>query len=179
MKNCPKCDVEHHKPGIFCSRKCANSKVWSIADKQKKSAALLGKISPNKGNRYSLSKEVLLNRSRLTKITNELKIASLPWEKLSRIGKRKRLLGEQNNKCSICGIPSIWNNRPLTLQLDHVNGNHADNSKENCRMICPNCHTQTDTFGSRNASAAGKLKMSEAGKKTINKLNGTGLRART
>ena len=35
------------------------------------------------------------------------------------------------------------------LQLDHINGNHNDNRLENLRIVCPNCHTQTDTFGSK------------------------------
>ena len=37
MKNCPKCNIEHEKTGKFCSRKCANSRVWTKDDKDKKS----------------------------------------------------------------------------------------------------------------------------------------------
>lgn len=54
-------------------------------------------------------------------------------------------------ECSICGI-SEWNNMPLSLQLDHVNGNNKDNRIENLRLLCPNCHSQTDTFSERNAT---------------------------
>jgi hypothetical protein len=54
------------------------------------------------------------------------------------------------NKCSVCNIPPEWNNKPLTLQLDHINGDHFDNRVENLRLICPNCHTQTDTYTGRN-----------------------------
>lgn len=49
MKTCPKCNCTHLKNGIFCSRKCANSRVWSIEDKLKKSKANIGKIPHNKG----------------------------------------------------------------------------------------------------------------------------------
>jgi len=56
------------------------------------------------------------------------------------------------NKCSVCKLPPIWNNKPLTLQLDHINGDHFDNRVENLRLICPNCHTQTDTFTGRNTA---------------------------
>lgn len=41
MKPCPKCGIEHEKPGKFCSRKCANSRTWTEADKKKKSNAVL------------------------------------------------------------------------------------------------------------------------------------------
>ena len=44
MKKCPKCNVDHVKPGIFCSRKCANSRNWTESDKLKKSIANKGNI---------------------------------------------------------------------------------------------------------------------------------------
>lgn len=52
-------------------------------------------------------------------------------------------------KCAICGI-SIWNNKTLSLELDHINGINNDNRLENLRFLCPNCHSQTSTYGSRN-----------------------------
>lgn len=51
--------------------------------------------------------------------------------------------------CEVCGI-SAWNNKPLTLQLDHKNGNSDDHRLENLQLLCPNCHTQTDTWCGRN-----------------------------
>lgn len=49
-------------------------------------------------------------------------------------------------KCDICGIDGIWNNKSLILQLDHKNGDNHDNRIENLHWLCPNCHSQTDTF---------------------------------
>jgi len=49
-----------------------------------------------------------------------------------------------------CGNKGIWNNNPLTLQLEHKNGNNTDNRIENLEYLCPNCHAQTKTYGSKN-----------------------------
>lgn len=43
-------------------------------------------------------------------------------------------------ECSECGI-SMWRNKPLILQLDHINGDNRDNRIENLRLLCPNCHS--------------------------------------
>jgi Zn finger protein HypA/HybF involved in hydrogenase expression len=65
---------------------------------------------------------------------------------------RARLIeeGVLQNVCSECGIGPKWNGKTLSLQLDHINGIHRDNRIENLRILCPNCHTQTDNFGSKN-----------------------------
>ena len=61
-------------------------------------------------------------------------------------------------KCSECGI-SEWNNKHLVLQLDHINGDNRDNRVENLRLLCPNCHSQTETFCGKNRgnSAGGQF----------------------
>lgn len=50
-----------------------------------------------------------------------------------------------NSKCSECGIVE-WNNAPISLHLDHINGINNDNRIENLRFLCPNCHSQTETY---------------------------------
>lgn len=52
--------------------------------------------------------------------------------------------------CSICNQGLTWNNRPLTLILDHINGNNKDNRIENLRWVCPNCNSQLLTTNARN-----------------------------
>ncbi len=52
-------------------------------------------------------------------------------------------------KCAICNNIGEWNNQKLVLQIDHINGVNCDNRIENLRFLCPNCHTQTQTYAGR------------------------------
>ena len=51
--------------------------------------------------------------------------------------------------CSECGLGEEWNNKKLVLQLEHKNGKRNDNRVENLCFLCPNCHSQTDTYAGR------------------------------
>lgn len=53
-------------------------------------------------------------------------------------------------KCKICHNTGEWMKEKLSLQLDHINGIDDDNRLTNLRFLCPNCHSQTKTFGSKN-----------------------------
>lgn len=56
--------------------------------------------------------------------------------------------GIKKNKCEICGI-SEWNHKPIACQLHHKNGNNKDNRLENLQILCPNCHSQTDSYAGK------------------------------
>lgn len=58
--------------------------------------------------------------------------------------------GLLENKCCVCGCLPLYNGISLTLRLDHINGKPNDNRIENLRILCPNCHSQTDTFCGKN-----------------------------
>ncbi|MGW5395209.1 HNH endonuclease [Streptomyces sp. NPDC003952] len=48
--------------------------------------------------------------------------------------------------CARCGTPPLWRGRPMTLEVDHVNGDWSDDRRENLRLLCPNCHATTRTW---------------------------------
>lgn len=64
---------------------------------------------------------------------------------------KKRLINEglKEHKCEECGI-THWNGKIAPIELDHVNGNRYDNRLENLRILCPNCHAQTETYRGKN-----------------------------
>lgn len=64
---------------------------------------------------------------------------------------KNRLLKNKivENKCSICNIEE-WNDKKINTELDHIDGNRTNHKLENLRMLCPNCHSQTDTYRAKN-----------------------------
>lgn len=81
----------------------------------------------------------------------------MPLEELlrrgvSRYNVKMRLLkaGLLRNECQQCGLAE-WRGMPLSMHIDHINGEKADHRLENLRMLCPNCHSQTETYGGKNA----------------------------
>lgn len=64
---------------------------------------------------------------------------------------KKRFISLMEYRCSKCNISS-WNGERISLQLDHMDGDSRNNLLENLRLLCPNCHSQTENFGSKNKS---------------------------
>jgi hypothetical protein len=66
---------------------------------------------------------------------------------------KNRLIKEglKKHRCESCGIVE-WNGKPAPIELDHIDGNRYNNTIENLRILCPNCHAQTDTYRGRNKS---------------------------
>lgn len=88
----------------------------------------------------------------ISKPTDELLVAN---STASRSAVKRRILKENLLKyeCNVCKFSGEWNNKPISLILDHINGMNNDHRLENLQFVCPMCNSQLDTFGSRNPNA--------------------------
>ncbi len=156
MKTCPKCNNTHEKSGIFCSRSCANSRSFTEEAKEKKRKSGLeyySKFTPEERKQIHKEKMELYDfteHQRKVQEKNRARSWSRPYEEMSHDSVRKRLLFERNYTCEECGTGNEYNGKPLSLELDHIDGNSLNNRVENLRILCPNCHSQTPTHRSKN-----------------------------
>jgi hypothetical protein len=74
----------------------------------------------------------------------------VPYLNRTRLKQRMLAEGVLEEKCSECGLGPEWRGKPLSLVLDHINGDTDDQLRENLRLLCPNCNSQTETFAGRN-----------------------------
>ena len=95
---------------------------------------------------------------------------SLPLEQVlikdseyNRTKLKERLVKEglKEYKCECCGITE-WNNKPISLQLHHINGIHNDNRLSNLQFLCPNCHSQTENFSGTKGKGTAIIRKAES-----------------
>ncbi len=63
---------------------------------------------------------------------------------------RRFMVSYYGETCNACGVGNSYNNKPLLLEIDHINGRCHNNILSNLRFLCPNCHSQTDNYKAKN-----------------------------
>lgn len=78
-----------------------------------------------------------------------LKAGEFNGKQISRVAIYRHLVEERGDRCEICGLTD-WNNKPIRLWVDHIDGYATNNNWDNLRLICPNCDSQLDTCRAKN-----------------------------
>lgn len=148
FKICPRCKIkkkntEYHTRNdrgyiylkSYC-KKCSSYKTKEQILKQQYDKCNCGQIKSKRGKNCRICTRIDHNDlfvSDCKHTRHVVKIAII----------RDKLIPYQ---CSLCNLIDSWNDKPITLQLDHINGINNDNRLINLRFLCPNCHSQTETF---------------------------------
>ena len=118
----------------------AARKMGMSYDTFKRKAQHYGVFNPNQAGKGRKKPKVFKTREDVFKIFDY---------NVGREAIKNWYLLENTYECERCGI-SKWNGEHLTLELEHINGNRRDNRIENLKLLCPNCHSQTETWRKRN-----------------------------
>lgn len=156
---------------MFCEYGCNNiakyilkngkqccSKNHQSCPEMKRKNSIGVKSSHKKGLMYKFTKQDRIKSNEVSILNLERK-ALVKNSNYSNEVIKKIFLKKVEYKCSICNIED-WNGKHIVLELDHINGDNRDNRLENLRLLCPNCHSQTDNFRGRNINN-GKKKVSD------------------
>jgi len=122
MRNCPICDRTFEKSRSFSAhfKWCNPETRPNFSGKNNPN---FGKIGKNQWSNIDL---------------NVRNFESLGWGL-----KRKFLLEESKYSCIVCGFSKKRSDGSCILQIDHIDGNRENNTRENLRVVCPNCHALT------------------------------------
>jgi len=135
--NCNKILDYDHRKNKYCSRNCSASINNKNRNRHKT------KISNCKNCNKRLTKSITLYCSH--KCVSEYKLEQAVKNNTASKRTLKRYLIRKDNSCNCCKL-TTWQDKPIGLEIHHIDGNSKNNKLENVKLVCPNCHSQTDTF---------------------------------
>lgn len=155
---CENCKEEHdgtYGSGRFCKSQCAKS-YSTKAKRADINRAVSEKMKGQKATGKPFTKGsnpkrwafTASDREKAVKALSDKRLATysqLKFIELPMAEKRRVILSEQNDCCKGCNI-FTWKDKPIVLELHHIDGNNLNNIRENIVFLCPNCHSQTETF---------------------------------
>lgn len=163
-------DPSSHKKTIdrkrkFCGRSCSATSN-NLSRREKRFCDYCKTAPLNKNSNSFCSRDCYFISNRITKKSEQDKWKEAGNTSDSASGSngslkntyRQYLVSEASQACGVCG----WNEThpvdgaPL-VQIDHIDGDFKNNSYDNLRVLCPNCHSKTPTFGFRNKKGRGRV----------------------
>ncbi len=163
METCAHCGAEAHYRTKGGKPLCLPSANQCPAVREKNSkataAAYQSGARPSGSEGYKLYSEDSKNKMNIRK---DKRFADFSYG--GRGQHKNALLLERGHRCEECNLTE-WNNIPITLELEHVDGDRKNNTKENLKLLCPNCHSQTPTW--RRASKRGWNKQKHSDEEII------------
>lgn len=152
--HCRACGTPLPRPGrAFCSTKCSNSTLYNPrTGTASRSCVVCGAACNSTQTSGCTDACIAIRLQRRFEQRKTAFEAHLTRDSTLKSGRVRLGLIEFRIKeavCEWCGI-SEWRGQPAPLTCDHINGINTDNRVENLRILCANCHSQTDTFCGRN-----------------------------
>lgn len=149
IRNCLKCGKFTGNPK-FCDRSCSASYNNKKSPKRKRTARRYTCLFCENKLEGS-SKKYCDNKCQQEWYYYNVTVPKIETGQVTEVRTIRRYLIERDgNFCKECEILPIWNGKELQFHVDHVDGDRNNNLPKNLRFLCPNCHSQTETYSGRN-----------------------------